>query len=171
MFRLSITCALVLVAITLVTMAGSVSAQDNPQLQNSTSVHLRSRDGFDVVGTNSDGVTFALDSASGVALWSFRTRRPVISVPPPVIINSRSGTDDVLIFDGPSAIKIEGRTGRELWRSPLAAAPSSAIASSDASGPIIIIIDNSLRRLVVLSGLSGNLISQTLLPARVVGAP
>ena len=124
-----------------------------------------------MVGTNSDGVTFALDSASGVALWSFRTRRPVTSVPPPVIINSRPGTDDVLIFDGPSAIKIEGRTGRELWRSPLQAAPSSAIASSDASGPIIIIIDNSLRRLVVLSGLSGNLISQTLLPARVVGAP
>jgi len=133
--------------------------------------HLRSRNGFDVVGTNSEGVTFALDSASGVAWWRFRGRRSVASTASPVIINSRLGTDDVLIFDGPSAIRIEGRSGRELWRSPLPAAPASAIASSDASGPIIIMVDNSLRRLIVLSAASGNLISQTLLPARVVGPP
>lgn len=133
--------------------------------------HLRSRESLDIVGTNSDGVTFALDSASGVALWSFRGRQPVISGAPPVIINSRMGPDDVLVFDGPSAIKIDGRTGRELWRSPLPATPSSAIASSDTTGPIIIIIDNSLRRLVVMNGLSGNLISQTLLPARIIGSP
>ena len=131
--------------------------------------HLRSHDSFDVVGTNSDGVTFALDSTSGVALWSFHARRPITSVAPPVIINSRLGMDDVLIFDGPSAIKIQGRTGRELWRSPLPVTPASAVASSDASGPIIIITDNSLRRLVVMSGTNGNLISQTLLPARAVG--
>jgi outer membrane protein assembly factor BamB len=133
--------------------------------------HLRSRDSLDVVGTNADGVTFALDSASGVALWSFRGRRPGTPGVPPVIIDSRTGSNDVLVFEGQSAIKIEGRTGRELWRSPLPAAPSSAIASSDISGPIVIIIDSSLRRLLVMNGLSGSLISQTLLPARVVGPP
>jgi outer membrane protein assembly factor BamB len=89
----------------------------------------------------------------------------------PVIIDSRTGSDDVLVFDGQTAIKIEGRTGRELWRSPLPAAPASAIASVDTSGPIVIIIDNSLRRLLVINGLTGSLISQTLLPARVVGPP
>ncbi|HMH42694.1 MAG TPA: hypothetical protein VK557_04375, partial [Pyrinomonadaceae bacterium] len=133
--------------------------------------HLRSRESLDVVGTNSDGVTFALDSTSGVALWSFRGRRPVTAAAPPVVINSRMGLDDVLVFDGTSAIKIEGRTGRELWRSPLPAIPTSAIASSDTTGPIIIIVDNSLRRLLVLNGLSGSLVSQTLLPARVIGPP
>ena len=133
--------------------------------------HLRSRNAFDVVGTNSDGVTFALDGASGVALWRFRGRRSVTSAASPVIINSRLGTDDVLILEGLSVIRIEGRTGRELWRSPLPVAPASAIASSDAGGPIIIIVDNSLRRLVVMSGISGNLISQTLLPARAIGLP
>ena len=133
--------------------------------------HLRSRDHLDVVGTNTDGVTFALDSAGGVALWSFRGRRPVTPGAPPVIIDSRMGLDDVLVFEGQSAIKIEGRTGRELWRSPLPATPSSAIASSDISGPIVFIIDISLRRLLVLNGLSGGLASQTLLPTRVVGPP
>ncbi|HBB96639.1 MAG TPA: hypothetical protein DC054_14740, partial [Blastocatellia bacterium] len=133
--------------------------------------HLRSRDSLDVVGTNTDGVTFAFDSASGVALWSFRGRRPVTPGVPAVIIDSRAGSNDVLVFDGQSAIKIEGRTGRELWRSPLPAPPSSATASSDTSGPIVIIIDNSLRRLLVMNGLSGSLISQTLLPARVIGPP
>lgn len=136
-----------------------------------TVAHLRSRDSLDVVGTNNDGVTFALDSASGVALWSFRGRRPVTPGAPPVIIDSRVSSDDVLVFDGQSAIKIEGRTGRELWRAPLPAAPSSAIASSDTSGPMVIIVDNSLRRLLVMNGLSGSLISQTLLPARVIGPP
>jgi len=133
--------------------------------------HLRSRESLDIVGTNSDGVTFALDAASGVALWSFRGRRPVNPGSPPVIINSRMGQDDVLVFDGPAAIKIDGRTGRELWRSPLPAIPASAIASLETTGPIIIIIDNSLRQLVVMNGLNGNLISQTLLPARVIGLP
>ena len=133
--------------------------------------HLRSRDSLDIIGTNKDGVTFALDSASGVALWSFRGRRPVTTGAPPLIIDSRVGADDVLVFDGQSAIKIEGRTGRELWRSPLPAVPSSATASSDTSGPIVIIVDNSLRRLLVMNGLSGSLTSQTLLPARVIGPP
>src|SRR2546423_1711797 len=133
--------------------------------------HLRSRESLDIVGTNGDGVTFALDSASGVALWSFRGRRPLTPAAPPVVIDSRMGLDDVLVFDDQSAIKIEGRTGRELWRSPLPAPPSWAIASSDTSGPIVIIIDNSLRRLLVISGLSGSLISQNLLPTRVIGPP
>ncbi|MFN2577271.1 MAG: PQQ-binding-like beta-propeller repeat protein [Pyrinomonadaceae bacterium] len=133
--------------------------------------HLRSRDSIDVVGTNGDGVTFALDSGSGVARWSFHGRRSATSSVFPVIINSRLGTDDVVVFDGPSVVKIDGRTGRELWQSPLPVAASSAIALSDGSGSILIVVDTSLRRLLVVSGDSGNLISQTQLPGRVAGVP
>src|SRR2546423_921113 len=40
MFRLSISCVLVLMVSTLVTINGPVNAQDNPQLPNHTTVHL-----------------------------------------------------------------------------------------------------------------------------------
>ncbi len=36
--------------------------------------HLRRSDQFDVVGTNAQGVTYALDAMTGIALWSFRPR-------------------------------------------------------------------------------------------------
>ena len=41
MFRLSISCVLILIVSTLVTINGSVNAQDNPQVPNHTTVHLR----------------------------------------------------------------------------------------------------------------------------------
>src|SRR6266576_1497861 len=36
--------------------------------------HLRAPDQFDIVGTNNEGVTFALDAITGVASWSMRPR-------------------------------------------------------------------------------------------------
>src|SRR5262249_23014748 len=42
-----------------------VGAVSNPVL-----AHLRSRESFDVIGTNSQGVTFALEALTGVSLWS-----------------------------------------------------------------------------------------------------
>jgi hypothetical protein len=85
--------------------------------------HLRSRDTFDIVATNANGVTFALDAATGVGFWS--TRRtftksvPVLQVIPPMIIQTPIGLDDLLVFDGLVAIRLEGKSGRELWRTPL----------------------------------------------------
>ncbi len=132
--------------------------------------HLRSADSFEIVGTNTGGVTFALDSVSGVQLWRTRAASASgVSLIAPVIIHSQTGPDDVLIFDGPAAVKIEGKTGRELWRATLPRPPSSAVAGADARGSVVAIIDNSLRSLVMLNGVTGKIISQVELPARVAG--
>jgi outer membrane protein assembly factor BamB len=137
--------------------------------------HLRSRDNFEIVATNSNGVTFALDSMSGVQLWTTRARRglnvPAASASPPLIIPSASGLDDVVVFDGLVAIKIEGKSGRELWRTPLSNLPSSAVVGIDIGTPVIAVIDNSLRRMVVLNGANGQIISRTSLKSRVAGPP
>ncbi len=135
--------------------------------------HLRSRDTFDVVATNANGVTLALDSANGIGFWS--TRRtfsktvPVLPASPPVIVPSPSGLDDVLVFDGVVAIRLEGKSGRELWRSPLATPPSSAVIVREGAGSILVVVDSSLRYLSVLDVASGRGISRIPLAARVAG--
>jgi outer membrane protein assembly factor BamB len=137
--------------------------------------HLRSRDNFDIVATNTSGVTFALDSRTGVRLWSTRaggaTIVPAVSPTPPLTVQSNSGLDDVLVFDGLSVVRIDGGSGRELWRTPLTNLLSAAVVVFDGNQAVIAAIDNSMRRLLVLNGETGKLISQTNLPARVVGFP
>src|SRR5580765_3168621 len=115
--------------------------------------HLRSPDVFDLVGTNSDGVTFALDAMSGVALWSMRvpSQSQRAAQLAPLIISSRLGRDNVLICAGTLALEIEGATGRELWRTSLPAFASSAVVMGDRGRAQIVIVDSSLQRLFILS--------------------
>jgi outer membrane protein assembly factor BamB len=135
--------------------------------------HLRSRDTFDVVATNANGVTLALDSATGIGFWS--TRRtfskdvPVLPTTPPLIVPSPSGLDDVVVFDGMVAIRLEGKSGRELWRMPLSTPPSSAVVVRDGANSILIVADSSLRYLSVLDVSSGKVISRIPLAARMAG--
>jgi len=135
--------------------------------------HLRSRDSYDVVATNSNGVTLALDSASGIAFWStrrtFSKNVPVLVASPPIIIPSSAGLDDVLVFDGLIAIRLEGKSGRELWRTPLSTPPSSAVVVGDGGNSLLAVIDTSLNYLVVLNAANGQVISRKSLPARVAG--
>jgi outer membrane protein assembly factor BamB len=135
--------------------------------------HLRSRDSFDVVAMNSNGVTFALDSATGVGFWSTRRTRspsvPVLPVIPPLIIPSPSGLDDVLVLDGVVASRLEGKSGRELWRTPLSTPPSSTVVVRDGANSILAVIDTSLRYLSVLNAATGQVISRSSLPAKVSG--
>ena len=138
--------------------------------------HLRSPDKIDLVGINSEGVTLALDSASGIALWSRRAQatNPVRSgqgLIPPLVIRSRSGLDNVVVLAGGVATQIEGASGRELWRVELPAAASTGMVLSDRRASEIIIVDNSLQRIFILDGNDGNIIAQVRLPHRVVGAP
>lgn len=138
--------------------------------------HLRWRDRFDIVAVNSEGVTFALDSGSGVSLWSARrTQRTSMrgnSVPiPPLIVRARSGLDNVIVVSGATVTKFEGATGRELWHAALPAAASSGAVVETARGASIFIVDNSLQRVFLLDGVDGNLGSQIRLPQRVVGGP
>ena len=134
--------------------------------------HLRSPHGFDLVGRSTEGVTLALDLPNGVKLWSVRGE-PVAAgqAPALVVVSAAAGLDDIVAFDGPAAVRIEGKSGRELWRTPLPGTVSSAVVISGAGAPLFALVDNSLRKLLVLDAGKGNLVSQTSLPARVVGAP
>lgn len=137
--------------------------------------HLRSADRFDIVGINNQGVLYALDALSGAALWSVRRAGQASgasSVAPPIAFRSReSNLDNILVFSGAQAIAIEGATGRELWRVALAAPANGALILNDRNSSQVVILDNSLQRLTVLSAADGRGISQTRLPARVVGMP
>jgi outer membrane protein assembly factor BamB len=133
--------------------------------------HLHSSDRFDVVGTNSDGVTYALDAATGVALWSMRPRviaQKGLAPGAPLVISTRAGLADVAIFSGTDLSRIEGSTGRELWRTDLPLPVTSAVVLSDST---LVLVDTSLQRLMIVDSLDGRLMAQANLPARVIRAP
>lgn len=140
--------------------------------------HLRFANRFDIVAVNAEGVTFALDAASGVALWSTRPRtadgkglRPGLTQRAVLLVKSRSGLDDVAVLSGVSVTRIDGATGRELWRATLPAVGSNAAVLSEKQISEILVIDNSLQSLFILDGNTGNIVAQTKLSHRVVGAP
>jgi|ERR1051326_1815264 outer membrane protein assembly factor BamB len=138
--------------------------------------HLRSRDRFDIAAVNNQGVTFALDAASGELLWSARPKQR-LSVRSnslqigPLITSARSGLDNLIVIAGSTATKLEGATGRELWNVPLSAPASGAAVVAGARGTFVFVIDNSMQRLFILDATDGNIVSQTRFPHRVVGAP
>jgi len=145
---------------------------------NPVLAHLRSAGRFDVVAVNTAGVTLALDAPTGVALWTTSRRmpegkrlRPATTQAVVLLIKSRSGLDDVVVLSGVSVTSVEGATGRELWRATLPAVVNSAAVLSENRGSEIFVVDNSLQRLFILDGTTGNIIAQTKLPHRIVGAP
>jgi outer membrane protein assembly factor BamB len=137
--------------------------------------HLRSAARLDLVGINSDGVIFALDAASGVALWNTARRqtdgkRMIPTSAALFLLRSRSGLDDVIQMAGVDVASIEGTSGRELWRTTLPAAASGGLVVNDKHSQILL-VDNSGPRLFVLDALTGSLLTQIKLPNRLVGAP
>jgi outer membrane protein assembly factor BamB len=139
--------------------------------------HLRSPERFGVVGTNAAGVTFALDAASGVALWSTartasaRTARSGSAQTAPILIKLRSGLDNVVVLSGVNVILIEGTTGREIWRSTLLGIANCGAVLSDKGAAEIFVVDNSLQRMFVLNANDGSVIAQVRLSHRIVGRP
>lgn len=138
--------------------------------------HLRSSDKIDLVAMNADGVVSALDAANGVALWSSRTlaqsnvrdnapRNTILIVP------DRSHLDNVVIIAGALVVKIEGRTGRELWHTMVPSPAASGAVIADRTGSRLVIIDNSRQRLFIVNDANGSVTSQLKLPARAIGAP
>jgi outer membrane protein assembly factor BamB len=142
---------------------------------NPVPAHLRSAGRSDIVAVNAAGVTFALDATSGVALWSTSRRgtstRPVSTQGSVLLIKSRSGLDDVGVVSGVDVVRIEGATGRELWRATLPAVAGNAVVLNEKRTSEIFVLDNSLQRLFILDGNTGDIVAQTKLPRRVVGAP
>jgi outer membrane protein assembly factor BamB len=140
--------------------------------------NLRSSDRPDVVGINSDGVLFALDSVSGVSLWSLRGRKqnahqvpdvPLISAP--LLLRSRSGLHNIVVLYGTVVEAIEGASGRQLWRVTLPTTTSSGAVISDGRVSKILVVDSSRQRAFVVDGSNGNIHAQIRLPHRVIGAP
>lgn len=139
--------------------------------------HLRFRERFGVVGTNDAGVTFALDAASGVALWSTartaaaRTARVRPTQTAPLLVKLRTGLDNVVVLSGVNVILMEGTSGRELWRASLPGVANSGAVLSDKGVTEIFIVDNSLQKIFVLNATDGKVIAQERLPHRIVGRP
>ncbi|SRR6266436_601152 len=138
--------------------------------------HLRTAAKMDLLGINSDGVTFALDATNGVALWSTGRRstdakRFASASSSVLLVRSRTGLDDVIVMSGVEIASIEGASGRELWRTTLPVVPSSGIIIIDKGSAQILLVDNSTPRLFFLDAKSGTILSQIKLPQRVVGAP
>jgi len=132
--------------------------------------HLRTAATRDLVGINSDGVIFALDANSGVALWSTARRqidakRFVPGSASVLLLRSRTGLDDVIRMSGIDVTSIEGTSGRELWRTTLPATVSTGIVINDKRSQILL-VDNSGPRLFVLDALTGSLLTEVKLPHR-----
>ncbi len=140
--------------------------------------HLRSRGSFDIVGVSSEGVTFAVDAASGVTLWSVWKPQQSSSAPaslvipiPPLLIQSRIGLDNVIVLFDSGVRAFEGATGRELWRVTLPTAATGGVAVSNDRSGVVFILDSPLRLLYVLNADNGKLVANMQLPNRVIGGP
>jgi outer membrane protein assembly factor BamB len=138
--------------------------------------HLRSAMKLDLVGINSDGIMFALDASTGVALWSTSrrakdSRRAGSDVATVLLLRSRSGLDNIVILSGLGVTAIEGASGGEVWQTTLPAIASTGTIISDKSAARIVLVDNSGARLLCLDGNNGDLLTQVKLPHRVVGGP
>ncbi|HKR01862.1 MAG TPA: PQQ-binding-like beta-propeller repeat protein, partial [Pyrinomonadaceae bacterium] len=145
--------------------------------------HLRSTTVFDLVGVNSDGMTYGLDGTNGVALWTARFRPNAKRGEPtgsggtrtlsPVLIEGRGGLTNVVVgFDG-GVRALEGSTGRELWRTPLSSrATWGATASPEGGGArtLLIASDNS-PSLTIINPENGQIISETNLDGPVAASP
>lgn len=145
-------------------------------VSSAVSAHLRLPDKIDLVVMSAEGVVSALDATTGVALWSsrasiqtnLRDSAPRITI---LVAPDRSRVDNVVILAGTLVVKIEGRTGRELWRANLPSAAASGAVLTDRTGSQLVIIDNSRQWLFVVSDTNGSVASHPKLPARVIGAP
>lgn len=134
---------------------------------NPVSARLRSPNTLEVAGVNTEGRAFAIDALSGISLWNTRVGSTGGSAPAPVAVRMRAGLDNILLFSANVATMLEGRTGRELWRSTLPGAATGAIALNSK----VFVVDNSLQKLYIVDGDDGKLIGKIQLPRRVMGLP
>jgi outer membrane protein assembly factor BamB len=139
-----------------------------PNISRPILAHLRSPTSLEIVAMTTDARVIALDSSNGVALWvhrwdALKTGTTLL----PLTIRTRGGVDNVLVFAGTVGSLLDGKTGRELWRTKIPGGASTAVAA----GAKVFVIDNSLAKLFIIDGNAGNLLSEVRLPRRAVGAP
>jgi outer membrane protein assembly factor BamB len=144
--------------------------------------HLRSGSSSDVVGVNADGMVYALDGTNGVALWTARYRPNAKRGEPtgsggapaftPVLVEGRDSLYNVVVaFEG-GVRAIEGSTGRELWRAPLAnRALGGAVAAAAGGGAKALLVVGDNATLTALDPTTGKVLSETKLDGTLVAAP
>ena len=144
---------------------------------------LRSGKASDLIAVNRDGTVYALDGATGVAMWTVRYRLgaqraeegSTAGAPfTPFTTSGRGGAAHVVAaFDG-GVRALHGESGREAWRAILPAGRPTAGSSFDLSGdgkPEVIVVAGSPSAMYVIDGETGRTISETKLEGTVVGAP
>jgi outer membrane protein assembly factor BamB len=146
--------------------------------------HLRAGQPLDLVAVNSEGTVFALEGATGAALWTTRFvpgRQTTASAgassgtafTPLIVPAPQRETSNVLVgFEGGVRL-LEGETGRELWRAMTKARAAAGCVTEldgDASAPeIAVTTDDAM--LYVLNSATGAVLSQTKLDGEVIGVP
>ena len=130
--------------------------------------HLRGSNSSEIVAATTDGRIVALDATRGIALWTARSaQRPPSALNTQMTAIHARGGDNILVLTGNIAALIEGRTGRQLWRTTL---PGNAVAAI-ASGTRAFVVDSSLKKLFVTDPNLGRVLSEVVLPRRAVGNP
>lgn len=145
------------------------------------SAQLRTGAIVDLVGMNKDGTIYAIDGASGIALWTARYRPGASAtgtgggdVPRfgPLALKIKDATSVVVAFEG-GVRALRGDTGREAWRATLQGrALSGAVGDLNGDGSSeVVIVTGDPHRLYVLDGATGRALADKELSAEVVGAP
>ncbi|MDQ3907983.1 MAG: PQQ-binding-like beta-propeller repeat protein [Acidobacteriota bacterium] len=144
---------------------------------------LRAGQPPDFVAVNSEGTVYALEGATGAALWTVRyvpgrraggageTASVVVFAPVAVPAPQGDASNVLVAFDGGVRL-LEGETGRELWRAALKGRATSGNAGqfqADAAQQIAVATDE--QQLYVLDAATGATVSQTKLDSDVVGPP
>ena len=144
---------------------------------------LRTGNVFDMLGVNTDGTVFAIDGASGIALWTGRYRPDArrgedtggnkgAPFRPLLISSEGSEMNAVVAFDG-GVRALRGETGRELWRARFDGRAASGVATDlngDGVAEIVVVSENP-DKFYVLDAKSGRVLSDKKLDAEAVGAP
>jgi uncharacterized protein GlcG (DUF336 family) len=153
---------------------------------------LRAGQSVDLVAVNSEGTVYALEGASGAALWtapfspprprggaaggsSNQTPNPPSSIFTPVVVAPpRQGTSNVLVaFDGGVRL-LAGETGRELWRVSLNGKPTGGCLMQSGEGADsteIAVATEAPSTLYFLDPATGVMVSRAGLDGDVIGLP
>ncbi|MBV9394497.1 MAG: PQQ-binding-like beta-propeller repeat protein, partial [Methylobacteriaceae bacterium] len=135
---------------------------------------------IDLIGVNTDGTIYALDGASGVALWTARfnpgARRGEKASPVAVfnpVASRRAGETIVIVaFEG-GVRALRGETGSELWRTTLTgyAASGTAVGADGDRDTKIAIVTEKPSALYFLDPNNGGVTSRRILEATIIGSP